>query len=97
MDNNPRIAVIGGGSWGTALIKLLSNNTDHINWWVRKEENANYIRQYRRNPSYLSYLELDISKLHISTSLKDTINLSDYIIFAIPAAFLKLSLENEKK
>ncbi|MFC1734366.1 NAD(P)H-dependent glycerol-3-phosphate dehydrogenase [candidate division KSB1 bacterium] len=95
MNQNPQIAVVGGGSWGTALIKLLSNNTEKIHWWVRKKENANHIKQYHRNPVYLSYMDLDTSKLIVSTSLKETINNCDYIIFAIPAAFLKPSLEKE--
>jgi len=95
MNNVPRIAVIGGGSWGTALIKLLTDNRNRINWWVRKQENATYIKEYQRNPGYLSYLELDAQKLNISTNLKETIDQSDFIIFAVPSAFLKSSLENE--
>ena len=87
------IAVIGGGSWGTALVKVLSVNSHKISWWVRKEETADYIRQYRRNPNYLSYLELPVNKLHLETDLKHTIKNSDLIVFAVPSAFLKDSLE----
>ncbi|MCX6270153.1 MAG: NAD(P)H-dependent glycerol-3-phosphate dehydrogenase [Bacteroidetes bacterium] len=87
-----RIAVIGGGSWGTALVKVLSINSPKITWWVRKEETAAYIRQFRRNPNYLSYLELPVQRLNIETDLKTTINHSDLLIFAVPSAFLNLSL-----
>ncbi len=89
-----RIAVIGGGSWGTAIIKLLLQNVDNVSWWVRQEATVDYIHQYRKNPGYLRYLELDTDKLDISTNLQEVINKADFLIFAIPAAFLKKTLEN---
>ena len=59
-----KIAVIGGGSWATALVKILSNNVDEINWWVRNEETVEFIKRYHHNPNYLSDVEfnLDIVK-----------------------------------
>ena len=58
-EKNISVAVIGGGSWATALIKILSNNTDNIHWWVRSAETAEYIRKHRHNPKYISDVEID--------------------------------------
>ena len=93
MNNNTRIAVIGGGSWATALVKILHSNGDTINWWIRKKVNLEHIQQFHRNPNYLRYLKLNTENLNLSNDLKHTIENSDVIIFAIPAAFLKETLE----
>lgn len=91
------IAVIGAGSWGTALVKVLSENTDNVNWWVRTEDSASYIRQYKRNPNYLSYLELPVDNITISTDLKEIINRSSLLVFAVPSAFLSDTLQGLEK
>ncbi len=88
------IAVIGSGSWGTALVKVLLDCNGKVNWWVRKEETAEHIRQFHRNPNYLSYLELPADRIHISTDLIHIIKQAKYLIFAIPSAFVKETLEN---
>ena len=95
MNNSARIAVIGGGSWGTALIKILLSNVDSINWWVRKKANLEHIQQFHHNPNYLRYLKLNTEKINLKTDLSQVIEKSDVLIFAIPAAFLKETLEQE--
>jgi len=65
MLGNKKIAVIGGGSWGTALIKLLQNNVDDLGWWVHGKESAEYIINKKRNPKYLSYVELVTERIEI--------------------------------
>lgn len=92
MLGNEKIAVIGGGSWGTALIKLLQNNVDHIGWWVRSKTSVDYINDKKRNPQYLSYVELNTDSLDISTDLKHFVSEYDILVFAIPSAFLDRSL-----
>ncbi len=93
MNNNARIAVIGGGSWGTALVKLFHSNMDSVNWWIRKKANLEHIQQFHHNPNYLRYLKFNTAKLKISTDLKQVVKNSDILVFAIPAAFLKETLE----
>jgi glycerol-3-phosphate dehydrogenase (NAD(P)+) len=90
--NTNKVAVIGGGSWGTALVLLLSNNLEEVNWWVRNQSAIDYINNYHRNPKYLSYTELPVDKLKLSTSMQEIIDDSDILVLAIPAAFLKSSL-----
>ncbi len=88
----PRISVIGGGSWGTALVKVLAENSQVVNWWVRQKETARHIEQFHRNPNYLSYLELPISKIRLFTVLKELVEQSEIIVFAVPSAFLTETL-----
>ncbi len=83
-----RIGVIGSGSWATALVKLFSNNQDAVNWWVRSEESIAHIKAYKHNPKYLQALELDVTSLHINSSLTEVISASDYLVVAVPAAFI---------
>ena len=88
-----KIAVIGGGSWATALVKILSNNVDEINWWVRNEETVEFIKRYHHNPNYLSDVEFNLDIVKPSADLNLVIASADYIVLAIPAAFLKRSIE----
>jgi glycerol-3-phosphate dehydrogenase (NAD(P)+) len=92
MKTGTHLAVIGGGSWATALVKILCNNSKNIGWWVRNNETSDYINKYHHNPNYLSSVEFDIKKLSVSSDLKEVISKSDVIIMAIPSAFLKQSL-----
>ncbi len=92
-----QIAVIGGGSWATAIVKILCNNCDTVNWWVRSKETAAHIKKYHHNPNYLSSVEFDIKKIAVDSDLKELISRSDVLIMAIPSAFLKESLSGITK
>lgn len=82
------IAIIGSGSWATALAKLLLNNVKHINWYIRKEEDIAYFKKFGSNPRYLTSVKFETDKIVFYASLEDCINASDYLILAIPSAFL---------
>jgi glycerol-3-phosphate dehydrogenase (NAD(P)+) len=94
---NKKIAVIGSGSWATAILKMLLNNCENVGWWVRKNETKEYIQKYHHNPNYLSSVELNVSKIDIETDISKIIKNYDILILAVPAAFLKLSLGEIKK
>lgn len=83
-----RIAIIGGGSWATALAKLFLNNEASINWYTRKKEDIDYFISYKTNPRYLSSVEFETEKINFYNSLSDCINDSNYLVLAIPSAFL---------
>jgi glycerol-3-phosphate dehydrogenase (NAD(P)+) len=94
VSNKNKIAVIGGGSWATAIVKMLCNNAAQVNWWVRSEEMVNHIKTYKHNPNYLTSVEFDVAKLNVSTDIKKVIADSDMIIMAVPSAFLKEALKD---
>ncbi|MGY4386641.1 glycerol-3-phosphate dehydrogenase (NAD(P)+) [Pedobacter sp. UYP24] len=90
----PKVAMIGGGSWATAIIKMLSDNTTpkDIFWWMRNSEAIAHLQKYKHNPNYLSSVEIRIPEDHISNDLSAIIEKADYIILNVPAAFLKETL-----
>lgn len=93
MDKPQKIAVIGGGSWATAIIKMLCENVDQVAWWMRNEETIAHIKKYGHNPNYISAAELPSDKLKISNDLNAIISAADCLVFAVPSAFLKATLQ----
>ncbi len=94
MDKQFNIAVIGGGSWATALVKILCNNVETVNWWMRNDDAVDHILKFKKNPNYLRSVEFDLSKINISSNLQEIICSSDLIIIASPSAFLVKIFEN---
>jgi glycerol-3-phosphate dehydrogenase (NAD(P)+) len=92
-----RIGILGAGSWATALVKIISNNATHINWWTRKEETIDHIKKYRHNPNYLSDVELPLEKITIYPHLKEIIANSDILLIGVPSAFMSESFGNLPK
>jgi glycerol-3-phosphate dehydrogenase (NAD(P)+) len=87
------IAVIGGGSWATAIVKILTESNDYVGWWMRDEANVMHIKKYHNNSKYLSSVELQTEKIDISTDINHIVKQAEILIFAIPSAFLKSSLK----
>ncbi len=94
MSNSRKIAVIGGGSWATALVKILCNNLDTVNWWMRSQESVDYILSYKHNPKYLQSVEFNLDKINVSNDLEAIIAPADIVIIATPSAFLVEIFEN---
>ena len=90
------IAVLGGGSWATALVKLLLNNVDSLSWYMRNFSAIEYIREYGHNPRYLSDVELDTSKIMLCDNLTQAIEQASILVMAIPSAFLNTALSKVK-
>jgi len=89
-----KVTVVGGGSWATANIKILTDNTaeKEVFWWMRNSRAVEYIHKFRRNPDYLSSVEIDVSAKNVSTNLKGLIAEADFVLLNVPAAFLKDAL-----
>jgi len=82
------ISVIGGGSWATAIVKMLSNNAEKVHWWMRDADKAKYINKFMHNPRYLSSVQFDREKIRVSNDLSEIVAASDFIVIATPSAFL---------
>ncbi len=88
-----KVAVVGSGSWATAIVKILLNNVDRVGWWIREPEIASHLTMHGHNPSYLGQVEFDPYRLYISSDINDVLRQHQVIVFCIPAAFLHGSLE----
>jgi glycerol-3-phosphate dehydrogenase (NAD(P)+) len=89
-----KILVVGGGSWATANVKMLSDNTTpkEIFWWMRNQSAVEHIHKFKHNPNYLSSVEIKLPASNVSDDLKTLIKQADYILLNVPAAFLKNAL-----
>ncbi|MCT4624514.1 MAG: NAD(P)H-dependent glycerol-3-phosphate dehydrogenase [Schleiferiaceae bacterium] len=96
MQSTPKIAVIGGGSWATAIVKMLTATDKVVGWWVRDNSQVGHIKRHHHNPRYLRSVELPIDRIEISSDLNKIVTAADYLIFAVPSAFLKDALANLK-
>jgi len=88
--------MIGGGSWATAIIKMLSDNITQkeMYWWMRNTDAISHIKTYHHNPNYLSSVEVRIPDANISSNIRDIVNSADYVVLNVPAAFLKETLKD---
>ena len=93
MSKQAKIAVLGGGSWATAIVKMLSENLDTIGWYMRSVYAIEHIKRNKHNPNYLSSAELHPEQLILSDDINQIVEKYDILIFAIPSAFLKVELE----
>tara|TARA_B100000902_G_scaffold12252_1_gene14868 strand:+ start:1542 stop:2537 length:996 start_codon:yes stop_codon:yes gene_type:complete len=94
LKNNIKIGVIGGGSWATSIIKMLCENVDSVNWWMRNEDAIKHINTYGFNPNYIADAKLKKEKLVISSDINEIVKNSEYIVLAVPSVFLKSTLNN---
>jgi glycerol-3-phosphate dehydrogenase (NAD(P)+) len=92
MSKHPKIAVFGGGSWATAIVKMLCENLDQVGWYMRNQNAIDYINKNEHNPNYLSSAEFSINQLYLTSDINKLVKYADVLIFAIPSAFLKTEL-----
>lgn len=93
MSTAQNVAVIGAGSWGTALVKLLSSNAPRTGWWVRRPETIEHIRKYGHNPDYISAAQFEPERLAMDSDIHAVVAAADVLVIAVPSAFLKRTLE----
>lgn len=87
-----RIAVIGGGSWATAIAKMLLEKVDHIYWYIRREEQIENFKKTGRNPSYLTDALFDVNKIIFTSDLTEAVKHCDTLLFVVPSPYLKSHL-----
>ena len=96
MNRDLKFAVLGGGSWATAIVKMLTENVNSVQWFMRNTDAIEHIRTQGHNPNYLSSVEFDTNQLVLTNDINEAIENSDIIIFVIPSAFLEHELGNLK-
>ena len=89
MFENSKIAIVGSGSWATALAKILLNNVGSINWYVRSHETIQFMVRHKHNPNYLCDVLFDTDRIRFSNDINETVRDADIIILVVPSAFLK--------
>lgn len=94
MTKEKKITVVGSGSWATAIVKILCNNAGLVSWYFRNQSDIDHMTQYGHNPRYLSSVQFDLNKLHLSSNLLETLNSADIIILAVPSAFIDNTLKH---
>ena len=93
MQSTGKIAIMGGGSWATALAKLVLNNEQKILWYMRRDDRiADFIRD-GHNPAYLTDVAFDPSRIEFSSDINYVANEADTIVLATPSPYLKSHLE----
>ncbi|MBG9376452.1 NAD(P)-binding domain-containing protein [Panacibacter sp. DH6] len=91
------VAVLGSGSWATALVKIFAESGVFVSWHVRTQDQADDINANGRNPRYLSFAELKMSFINAYAAVEQTVAHAEMVIFAMPAAYLPDYIKNIDK
>lgn len=97
MEMFRRVAILGSGSWATALAKIVMHNQAEINWFIRRQEVIDEFIMTGKNPSYLAAADFDVSRIHFSADINQTVAQSDVLILAIPSPYVKQTLNKIRR
>jgi glycerol-3-phosphate dehydrogenase (NAD(P)+) len=97
MNEDSKIAIIGGGSWATAIAKIVLSTCESINWYMRRVEQIDEFIRLGKNPSYLSGIKFDTDRIFFTPDINKLVRTSDVLIFAVPSPFLKMHLKKLKR
>ena len=87
-----RFGIIGGGSWATALAKILTDTKHSINWWIRNPEIIQHLKEHGNNPHYLGSVDFNTDLLNLSNDINTIVKNSDVLVIAVPSAFVEQSI-----
>lgn len=96
MNLQGRVAIIGGGSWATAIAKMVLNNTKEINWYMRRKDRIDDFKRLGHNPAYLTGINFDINRINFYSNINAAIKNSDILIFVTPSPYMKQHLKKLK-
>ena len=94
---NQHFAILGSGSWATALAKIVLCNQDRIHWFIRRQEVIDEFVKTGKNPTYLNNLHFDTNRIQFSADINKVVAASDVLILAIPSPYIKPSLKKLKR
>ena len=87
------IAIIGGGSWATAIAKIVIGHTHHIGWYMRRDDRIEDFRRLQHNPAYLTSVHFNIDEIYFSSNLNDIVQRYSTLVFVTPSPYLKNHLK----
>jgi glycerol-3-phosphate dehydrogenase (NAD(P)+) len=93
MSKPVKVAVFGGGSWATAIVKMLCENLHEVGWYMRNESVIEHLLDEGHNPNYLSSVEFDTDQLKLTSDINAMVEYADYLVFVIPSAFVESELK----
>jgi glycerol-3-phosphate dehydrogenase (NAD(P)+) len=88
-----RIAIMGGGSWATAIAKMFLAQNETINWYMRRDDRIADFKRLGHNPAYLTSVKFDIKRIKFYSNINDIVKNSDTLVFATPSPYLKAHLK----
>ena len=91
-----KIAIMGGGSWATAIAKMVLNQAETINWYMRRDDRIADFKRLGHNPAYLTGVKFDTKRINFSSNINDVVKESDTLIFVTPSPYLKSHLKKLK-
>lgn len=83
------VAIMGGGSWATALAKIVLTHEDTISWYIRRDDRIEEFLRLGHNPAYLTSVPFDTRRIHFSTDINEIVRNSEVLIFATPSPYFK--------
>lgn len=92
LTSGKHIAVLGGGSWATAIAKVLQEHEAHFTWYMRRDDRIADFKELGHNPAYLTDVKFDTTRIEFSSDINEVASKSDILIFAIPSPYLKSHL-----
>lgn len=95
-NNCGRVAIMGGGSWATAIAKIVLDHEDSINWYMRRDDRIEDFKRLGHNPAYLTGLHFDVERINFSSDINDIVKKSDTLIFVTPSPYVKSHLKKLK-
>ena len=91
-----RIAILGGGSWATAIAKMVLEHTQEIWWYLRREDRIEDFRRLGHNPAYLTSVHFDVNRIHFCSDINEVVEACQTLIFVTPSPYLKGHLKKLK-
>ena len=89
MYNVGKIAIIGGGSWATAIAKIVVGHTHHIGWYMRRDDRIEDFKRLGHNPAYLRSARFNVDEIFFSSDLNKIVEAYDTLVFVTPSPYLK--------
>ena len=92
-----KIAIIGSGSWATAIAKIVIEHTHDIGWYFRKEDKIEEFKRKGHNPAYLTRVHFNLNEIFFSSDINEIVEEYDTLVFVTPSPYLKDLLKKLKK